>query len=54
MNCDRIAEKASDPALAKAFKKLAEQWRRSAKLHQQEEELISKDAALLFQTEPKI
>ena len=54
LNCDRIAEKASDPALAKAFKKLAEQWRRSAKLHQQEEELISKDAALLFQTEPKI
>ena len=33
LNCDRMAEKASDPALAKAFKKLAEQWRRSAKLH---------------------
>lgn len=46
-NCDRMAEKASNPTLTTAFRELAEQWHRSAQLHKQEEELIANEADLL-------
>jgi hypothetical protein len=52
-NCERLAEKTADHALAKGFRDLAEQWRRSAELHKKEEALVDEQAGLIVQPIPK-
>jgi hypothetical protein len=52
-NCERLAEKTLDSALAKSFRDLAERWRRSAELHKKEEALLEDQAGLIAQPKPK-
>jgi hypothetical protein len=48
-NCERLAEKTDNPTLAEGFRQLADQWRRSAELHQSQEDLLNKESALVSQ-----
>jgi hypothetical protein len=46
-HCELLADKAHDPVLAESFRKLAEQWRRSAEVHQRNDLLLAEEADLL-------
>jgi hypothetical protein len=46
-HCEQLALKTNNPSVADSFRKLAEQWRRSAEAHRNNEMLLRREAALL-------